>query len=73
MDDNLVSKTEANYKVAGEGESPCATCSQFIPPDACKLVSGTISDKATCDMYSPQEQSSEDLSSMLFGGSDGES
>lgn len=64
-----ISKVEANYKVAGEGEPPCSSCGNFISPDACKLVSGTISDKGTCDLYTvPEDQ---DLESVLFGGQGG--
>lgn len=67
--DTLVPKTEANYKAAG-GDTPCASCKNFIPPAACALVAGTIAEGATCDFFEAKEggASPVDLESMLFGG-----
>ena len=65
-DNSLIAKKEANYRVAQEGEPTCSGCDNFAAPDKCKLVSGTISEKATCDLYS-----SGDLEDKLFGGIDG--
>lgn len=66
MKDSLISKAESNYKVAGDGEPMCGACTNFISPDACKLVSGTISEKGTCDLFAPQ-----DVEAALFGGANG--
>jgi hypothetical protein len=32
----------------------CSTCSQFVAPAACNLVSGTISPSGWCELYSPK-------------------
>ncbi len=32
----------------------CSGCSQFVPPNACLLVSGTISPNGWCELYSPK-------------------
>jgi len=71
--DKLVAKEEANYKVDSQGDSPCGSCANFISPSSCKLVSGTISENGTCDMYQPVEADAAgadapDLMSQLFGG-----
>lgn len=71
--DSLVSKQEANYKTAPDGEPSCGSCMNFISPAACKLVSGTISENGTCDLYQSQDTANPDLASMLFGGAGGES
>lgn len=65
MDDGLVSKEEANYRVDSEG-TPCSGCANFLPKEACKLVSGSIDQNATCDFYAAP-----DVDAMLFGGENG--
>lgn len=60
----LIPKTEANYIAAG---GACATCTNFIPPESCKVVQGTISPEGGCDFVA-QEQAPVDLNTMLFGG-----
>jgi hypothetical protein len=69
MEENLVPKAEAGYRVAQEGESTCASCANFIAPDACKLLAGTISENGVCDLFSPMENV--DIDTVLFGGSNG--
>lgn len=67
---NLISKAEANYQKDSGGEAPCASCANFIAPDACSAVEGTISENGTCDLYSAKDSEGQ-LMSMLFGGSNG--
>lgn len=60
----LVSKIESNYQVDSQG-STCATCQNFIAPDACGVVEGAISPKATCDFYLADEAT---LTDSIFAG-----
>jgi hypothetical protein len=73
-DTGLISKAEANYRKDAEGDSPCSSCSNYISPDSCKVVEGTISATGTSDLYASAENAAsatanpEELMNMLFGG-----
>lgn len=74
-------KAEANYRLGDEAAS-CGTCANFLAPDKCSVVEGTIASEGLCDVYTPVElggmeqgqgemastPSQENLMSMLFGG-----
>ncbi|KKK57487.1 hypothetical protein LCGC14_3053980 [marine sediment metagenome] len=48
--DMKISKRDARYRPDTEGD-PCSSCEFFARPDACIKVEGSISPKATCDLY----------------------
>lgn len=63
----MLGKNEANYRKGTDLES-CATCKNFLPPNACKLVDGVIAPNGLSDMYESADASSQtDLVSQLFG------
>jgi hypothetical protein len=42
------------YQTKPSNGQQCSGCSQFIAPDGCQLVSGTISPSGWCELYSPK-------------------
>jgi hypothetical protein len=42
------------YQTKPSNGQQCSTCSQFIAPSGCQLVSGTISPSGWCQLYSPK-------------------
>lgn len=62
-----VSKESVNYRMAGtdgggesaEGMRRCGTCSMFLAPGACTLVSGIINPAGVCDRWEPVNTGSE--------------
>ncbi len=50
-----VSKAEAMYKDQPKGIQRCAICLNFAPPDACRLVAGTISPNGWCMFFAGKE------------------
>jgi hypothetical protein len=42
------------YQTKPSNGQQCSTCSQFIAPAGCQLVSGTISPEGWCQLYSPK-------------------
>jgi hypothetical protein len=48
-----ISKVAVNYQDHPDGEKRCDKCTQFLPPDACKLVEGTISAQGSCRIFTP--------------------
>lgn len=49
------SKQAANYQGQPNHGQQCAGCVNFIAPDSCKLVEGTISPQGWCRLYSPKQ------------------
>jgi hypothetical protein len=52
-----ISKKAVAYQDQPEGDKRCDKCVQFQPPDACKLVEGTISPQGSCRIFVPIRQS----------------
>lgn len=48
-----ISKVAVNYQDHPDGEKRCDKCTQFLPPDACKLVEGAISAQGSCRIFTP--------------------
>jgi hypothetical protein len=48
-----ISKVAVNYQDHPDGEKRCDKCVQFQPPDACKVVDGTISPQGSCRIFVP--------------------
>ena len=43
-----------DYQTEPKDGHQCMTCVQFAPPNACKVVSGTISAEGWCKLYAPK-------------------
>jgi hypothetical protein len=41
----------ARYQETPKGKAQCATCASFLAPEACKVVTGTISPTGWCMLY----------------------
>lgn len=41
----------AKYQSTPKGSQKCATCTNFQPPDSCKVVQGKVSPNGWCQMY----------------------
>ena len=48
-----ISKIAVNYQDHPDGSKRCDKCIQFQPPDACKVVEGTISPQGSCRIFIP--------------------
>ena len=48
-----ISKIAVNYQDHPDGNKRCDKCIQFQPPDACKVVEGTISPQGSCRIFIP--------------------
>jgi hypothetical protein len=48
-----ISKVAVNYQDHPDGDKRCDKCAQFQPPDACKMVEGTISPQGSCRIFVP--------------------
>jgi len=46
-----ISKVAVNYQDHPDGEKRCDKCIQFQPPDACKVVDGSISPQGSCRIF----------------------
>jgi hypothetical protein len=46
-----ISKLAVNYQDHPDGDKRCDRCVQFQPPDACKMVEGTISPQGSCRIF----------------------
>jgi len=42
------------YQLKPNNGQQCSTCTSFIAPSGCALVSGTIAATAWCELYSPK-------------------
>jgi hypothetical protein len=42
------------YQTKPSNGQQCSTCTSFIAPSGCALVSGTISPSGWCELYSPK-------------------
>ena len=46
-----ISKVAVNYQDHPDGDKRCDKCAQFQPPDACKVVEGSISPQGSCRIF----------------------
>ena len=46
-----LSQQDAAYQDTPKGMFSCALCTLFIPPHACKVVSGDISPRGWCKLF----------------------
>lgn len=50
-----IKKTDALYQDHPRGQQRCEICLQFLPPDKCQLVEGTITAKGYCQFFAARE------------------
>ena len=50
-----IKKAEALYQDHPRGQQRCEICLQFLPPDKCQLVEGTITPKGYCQFFAAKE------------------
>jgi hypothetical protein len=48
---NKMSQRAMSYRPAPNGNQRCDNCANFLPPNACKLVDGTIAPSGWCILY----------------------
>jgi hypothetical protein len=46
-----ISKVAVNYQDHPDGDKRCDKCVQFQPPDACKVVEGSVSPQGSCRIF----------------------
>ena len=46
-----ISQIAVNYQDHPDGDKRCDKCIQFQPPDACKVVDGSISPQGSCRIF----------------------
>ncbi len=66
----MAKKTQkaVNYR-EGTPEGSCAACVNFVDPESCTQVQGTIGAGGLCDLFTPPQQTdTASLEQMLFGG-----
>jgi hypothetical protein len=51
-----ISQKGVNYQDHPDGDKRCDKCVQFQPPNACKVVDGTISPQGSCRIFVPIRQ-----------------
>jgi len=44
-------KQAAGYQYSPNGGQSCSTCIAFVPPNACRIVEGTISPQGWCKIW----------------------
>ncbi len=42
------------YQTKPSNGQQCSTCTQFVAPNGCQIVSGVIAPDAWCELYSPK-------------------
>jgi hypothetical protein len=50
-----VSKAQAQYQDQPKGDQNCANCMQFVAPNTCKLVEGSISPSGWCILWAKKQ------------------
>ena len=48
---SAVTQTLAHYQGSPKGKASCTTCSQFVTPNACKVVSGVVAPTGWCLLF----------------------
>ncbi len=51
-----LSKELAQYKDRPNGDKKCANCTNFIAPNACKLVDGNINPNGWCTLWVKKQE-----------------
>jgi hypothetical protein len=53
-DDSKVDQSVVQYQTSPKDGAMCSGCTNFVAPNACKVVSGTISPNGWCVAYAPK-------------------
>jgi hypothetical protein len=53
-DDDKVDPSSVQYQNTPNNGQKCSTCVNFVAPNACKVVSGTINPNGWCVAYAPK-------------------
>ncbi len=53
-DDSKVEQSVVQYQGSPKDGAMCSGCANFVAPNACKVVSGTISPSGWCVAYAPK-------------------
>ncbi len=48
-----ISQAAVAYQPQPNGDKRCDKCAQFLPPNACKIIEGTISPQGWCRVFAP--------------------
>lgn len=46
-----VAQASVGYQNSPKGDQQCGNCAQFLPPNACNFVDGTISSSGWCQIW----------------------
>jgi hypothetical protein len=52
--DSKVDQSAVQYQTTPNNGAMCSTCVNFVAPNACKVVAGTISPNGWCVAYAPK-------------------
>ncbi len=52
--DSKVDQSAVQYQLTPKDGAKCSTCVNFVAPNACKVVAGTISPNGWCVAYAPK-------------------
>ncbi len=50
-----IDQKQVQYQTTPKDGNKCSMCVNFAPPNACKIVSGTIDPNGWCIAYAPKE------------------
>ncbi|WP_428491274.1 high-potential iron-sulfur protein [Rhodopila sp.] len=54
--EDKIAQAQVQYQQTPKDGNKCSTCVNFQPPNACKIVAGTINPNGWCIAYAPKEQ-----------------
>jgi len=54
QDDSKVEQSVVQYQTSPKDGAQCSGCVNFVAPNACKVVAGTISPNGWCVAYAPK-------------------
>ncbi len=53
-DDSKVDQSAVQYQTSPKDGAKCSICANFVAPNACKVVAGTISPDGWCVAFAPK-------------------
>ena len=54
QDDSKVEQSVVQYQTSPKDGAKCSICANFVAPNACKVVAGSISPEGWCVAYAPK-------------------
>ncbi|WP_428541775.1 high-potential iron-sulfur protein [Rhodopila sp.] len=55
--EDKIAQAQVQYQETPKDGNKCSTCVNFQPPNACKIVAGTINPNGWCIAFAPKQQS----------------